>query len=194
MTTIDPSPNQSATVDSTTPDTTYVDPNGVRYVLALNPTATGSDDEATVTQHRDDRTRTVATGPLAALRAMLTTWAEAEGGELTGEPELVIVPRVAVPADYPAKADEALAELRAMAPRVEALAERVGTELAPTYVRVVRADIGDDLPTAFSERTGWSELYSSLLTLADHLHGAVGDRPDFISIGWYDELDEADRF
>ncbi|MGI8937155.1 MAG: hypothetical protein ACR2JF_02860 [Iamia sp.] len=63
-------------------DTTYVDPNGVRYVLELNPTSSGRDDEATVAQHRDDRTRVVATGPVAVLRAMLVTWAEDEGGEL----------------------------------------------------------------------------------------------------------------
>ncbi len=57
--------------------------HGYHDTLTRNPTATGPDDEATVTEYQAGRSRVVARhGPVDVLRAMLTTWADDGGGNL----------------------------------------------------------------------------------------------------------------
>jgi hypothetical protein len=177
------------TTTTTTVDTRYVDPNGVRYVLALNPDTTGPDNEATVTQHRDDRTRVVATGPADALRAMLTTWAEGEGGELTGAPE--VVASFTLPEGTTGQVQNMRRALGDGG--LVDLAEVIYRDLLPVVDRS-QVEGGGVFFDGFCERTGWDDLFSAMMEVAGALLVAAGAHDgDLVHPQWIREDDRQMR-
>jgi hypothetical protein len=155
---------------TTTVDTRYVDPKGDVFELIIDPHLGGLGEAAAVTRLRagEDREGIIATGPTVRLRQMLVAWAEAEGGELTGEVEVdgdvVVIPRITVPAGVKERADQVLARIERLRPEVEELhaaALEVREEHQKVLLQMVSyVDPWDDtFHTLAGSVTGWHAVW-----------------------------------